>query len=276
MIGHHPGLMNAVEMLIQFARVSKLNWKMSRGGQVVNDPKQGASIVGTSVQLRNTRKSISRRPQIFNPMATIGALASCSSRLGVPLLVLDRSLFMNTRGFLNITLEREQKLPLKEDLDELAQSGWGPEKWHFKWKMDGDVPVIESRDYLDRLAGRDLLRMELLAGEFEGSLPELARWINAHMKARTTEVLMGGEIAEGQRRAKLTIAPGTTVQQALVAFAKSSGVSPYVLLLGPTNPISGKLLTHPNAWRGAFVQDLSEWIPTEWELKRATGYWGPD
>jgi len=259
------------DALLQYARTSKVSWKMSRAGQVVNDPKEGVAIVGTSVQLRNARKSTSRRPQIFNPMSTIGALASASARLEVPMLVLDRSIFMNTRGFLNISMQREQKLPLKETIDDLAASGWGPEKWHFKWKMDGDVPVIESRDYLDRLAGRDLLRAELLAGEFEGSLGEFTRWINSHMKTRTTDVLMGGEIVEGQKRGKISIAPGTTLQQALVDFAKSSGVSPYVLLLGSTNPISGKLLTHPNAWQGAYVQDLSEWIPTEWELKRATG-----
>jgi hypothetical protein len=169
----------------------------------------------------------------------------------------------------------EQPLPLAECIEDLAQSGWGPEQWHFKWKMDGDVPVIESRDFLSRLAGRDLLREELLAGEFEGSLPEFARWLNTHRKNPTHEVLMGGEIAEGQKRGKLTIAPGTTLQQALVAFARASGVGINVVLLGSTNPLSGKLLSHPNAWEGAFIQDLAEWIPTEDELQRASGMTPP-
>jgi hypothetical protein len=130
--------------------------------------------------------------------------------------------------------------------------------------------VIESRDFLARLAGRDLLREELLAGEFEGSLPELARWLNTHRKKPTNEVLMGGEIVEGQKRGKFTVTPGMTLQQALLAFAKSSGVAVNVVLLGPTNPVSGKLLQHPNAWQGAFLQDLAEWIPTEEELRRAS------
>ena len=48
-------------------------------------------------------------------------------------------------------------------------------------------------------------------------------------------------------------------------------MSPYVVLLGGVNPLSGKQVAHPNAWQGAFLQDLSEWVPTEEELQRATG-----
>jgi len=238
---------------------------------VVSDPTHGVAVVGTSIQMRYPRRTTSRRPQVFNLMSTSGALARASARLGVPMVVLDRTVLLNTRGFLNLSSQMEMPLPLAECIEDLAQSGWGPEQWHFKWKMDGDVPVIESRDFLSRLAGRDLLREELLAGEFEGSLPEFARWLNTHRKNPTHEVLMGGEIAEGQKRGKLTIAPGTTLQQALVAFARASGVGINVVLLGSTNPLSGKLLAHPNAWEGAFIQDLAEWIPTEDELQRASG-----
>ena len=263
------------DVLLQYASAAKLGWTMFRAGNVVNDPTHGIAIVGTSIQARYPRTSTSRRPQGYNLMSTTGALATESARLGVPMVVLDRSVLLNTRGFLNLSSQNASGYALKETIDDLAESGWGPERWHFKWKMDGDVPVIESRDFLHRLAGRDLLRAELLAGEFEGSLPELARWINSHMKRRTTDVLMGGEIVEGQRRAKITIAPGTTVQQALVMFAKSSGVSAHFVLLGGVNPLSGKLIAHPNAWQGAYLQDLSEWLPTKEELQRATGYF-PD
>ncbi len=259
------------DVLLQHARTAKLGWSMLRAGHMVNDPKLGIAIVGTSLQLRYPRTTISRRPQVFNLMSTAGALASASARLGVPLVVLDRSVILNTRGFLNLSSQLEQPMPLTECLDDLAQSGWGPEHWHFKWKLSGDVPVIESRDFLSKLAGRDLLREELLAGEFEGSLPEFARWLNTHRKSPNHQVLMGGEIVAGQKRGKITIAPGTTLQQSLVAFARASGVSINFVLLGSTNPLSGKVLTHPNAWEGAFIQDLSEWIPTAEELQRASG-----
>jgi hypothetical protein len=259
------------DVLLQYARAAKLGWTMLRGGSIVNDPAHGVAVVGTSIQMRYPRTTTSRRPQVFNLMSTTGALASASARLGVPFVVLDRSVLLNTRGFLNLSSQMEQPLALKECLDDLAESGWGAEQWHFKWHMEGDVPVIESRDFLARLAGRDLLREELLAGEFEGSLPEFARWINTHRKSPSHDVLMGGEIAEGQKRGKLTIAPGTTLLNGVIAFAKASGVSVNFVLLGSTNPLSGKVLTHPNAWTGAYVQDLSEWIPTAEELQRASG-----
>ncbi len=259
------------DVLLQYASAAKLGWTMYRAGNVVKDTEHGISIVGTTIQARYPRTSLSRRPRGYNLMSTTGALATESARLGVPMLVLDRSVVLNTRGFLNLSSQNASGYPLVETIDDLAQSGWGEDRWHFKWKMDGDVPVIESRDFLNRLAGRDLLRAELLSGEFEGSLAELARWFNTHMKKTTTDVFMGGEIAEGQKRGKFTVAPGTTVQQALVAFAKASGVSPYVVLLGNYNPLSGKLIAHPNAWQGAYLQDLSEWTPTKEELKRASG-----
>ena len=259
------------DVLLQYARAAKLGWTMLRAGNVVVDPTLGAAIVGTSIRVAYPRTSTSRKPLVHNWMSTTGALASESARLRVPMLVLDRTVFLTTRGFLDLSSQKAMGLPLKETLDDLAQSGWGPERWHFKWKMDGDVPIIESRDFLRRLTGRDLLRAELLAGEFDGSLPDLARWMNSHMKQRTGEVFMGGEIAEGQPRGKIMIAPGTTVQQALVAFAKNSGVSPYVVLVDSMNPLSGRLLTHPNAWQGAYLQDLSEWMPIEEEMQKASG-----
>jgi hypothetical protein len=48
-------------------------------------------------------------------------------------------------------------------------------------------------------------------------------------------------------------------------------VSVNFVLMGSTNPLNGKAIAHPNAWQGAFIQDLSEWIPTEEELQRASG-----
>ncbi len=259
------------DVFLQYAHASKLGWTMYRAGQKVDDPTHGAAIIGTTIQVRYPRTSTSRRPQVFQLMCTTSALAAASARLGVPFVVMDRSVLLDTRGFLNLSSQKEQGLSLEETIEELAQSGWGPERWHFKWKLEDGVPVLESRDYLHRLAGRDLFRAELLAGEFEGSLPELARWVNAHMKKPTHEVLMGGEIVEGMPRGKMRIAPGTTLQQALVAFAKNSGVSVYVVLVGSQNPLSGKLVSNPKAWQGAFIQDLSEWKNTEEELRRASG-----
>jgi hypothetical protein len=250
------------DAFVQYARASKLGWQLQRAGFVVDDTNYGKAIVGTSIELRRPRTSVSRLPQVINKVSTVTALAAASARLNAPMVVLDRSVMMTPRGFLNMSPQVDPRAPLTETLDELGESGWGPKNWHFKWRTDDGVPVIESARFLYMLAGRDLFREELLAGEFEGSLPELARWINTHMKNPSGEVLMGGEIVAGQPRGKFTVPSGMTVMQALIAFAKASQVSPCVTLLDLTNPMSGKQVTHPHAWKGAYLQDLAEWLPS--------------
>ncbi len=247
------------DFLVRYARGSKLNVTVRRAGHVVKDQSYGTAIVGTTVEPRFPRHSTLRLPQVYSQESTISAVADASARLSAPVLVLDRSVVMNTRGFLNLSAQRDPKLELVATLDDLGASGWGEDRWHFKWKTVDDLPVIQSARFLFFLRGRDLLRAELLAGEFEGSLPELARWINTHQKSPTGEVLMGGEIVEGLPTAKLSIEPGATVLDVLVDFAKASGVSPNVAVLDMANPVTGKLGTHPNAWRGAYLQDLAEW-----------------
>lgn len=248
------------DLLTGYARASKLNLTVHRAGHVVrSESVGGTAIVGTTVEARFPHKETTRLPQVYQRESTITALADASARLKTPLVVLDRSVLMNTRGFLNLSGQKDPKLELVATLDDLAASGWGPDHWHFKWKEQDGVPVVESARFLFFLRGRDLFRAELLSGEFEGSLPELARWINTHQKSPSGEVLMGGEIVEGLPRAKLTIAPGTTVLDALIQFAKASGVSPTIAVLDMANPVTGKIGTHPNAWRGAYLQDLAEW-----------------
>jgi hypothetical protein len=247
------------DLLIAYARASKLNVVVRRAGHVVKDQSYGTAIVGTTVEVRFPRKTTLRLPQIYARESTITAVADASARLKAPVVVLDRSVIMNTRGFLNLSAQKDPNLELAATLDDLGASGWGEDRWHFKWRSVNDVPVLESSRFLFFLRGRDLLRSELLAGEFEGSLPELARWLNTHQRSPTGEVLMGGEIVEGAPRAKLTITPGMTVLDAVIAFVKASGVSANVAVLDMANPVTGKLGTHPNAWRGAYLQDLAEW-----------------
>ena len=81
---------------------------------------------------------------------------------------------------------------------------------------------------------------------------------------------MGGEIAEGMPKGKIRIDSGETVHQGLLAFAKASGVSPYVIVLDMQNPFSGKMIERPGAWSGAYLQDLSEWR-TQPGDEKATG-----
>lgn len=255
-----PDKSSVRDAFLQYARLGGLGWTIRRAGQVVEDPQVGTAIVGTTIEPRRPRTSVSRRPQVFNLMSTVGAVADASVRLQTPVVVLDRSVVLNTRGNMDFSSQMDPKLPLAETLDELGASGWGPTVWYFKWKMLDGVPLLQSDRYLYSIHGRELFREELLAGEFEGTLGDLARWINTHRKSASDAVLMGGEIVEGQPRAKLTIAPGTTVEEAMVAFAKATGVSQYAVVLDMWSAVSGKQVVHPHTWRGAYLQYLSDWV----------------
>ena len=108
-------------------------------------------------------------------------------------MVYDRSVLQDVRGIMNLALQNDPLLPLDETLNNLAQSGFGPAAWHFHWKDVDGVPVLMTNHFLYYLRGRDILGKTLLPGEFEGSLPELARWINSHVKDPN------GESADGRR-----------------------------------------------------------------------------
>jgi len=258
------------DALLLYARTAKAGWKIKRAGQMTHDASGSTTIVGTSIQPRGPRKTTSRLPLIYNRLSGVSALADATDRLKTPFVVYDRTVLQDVRGILNFALQSDPKLPLKESLDNLAASGFGPASWHFHWREDDGVPVVRTSHYLYFLRGRDLISAPLLAGEFEGSLPELARWINKHQKSPNGEVLMGGEIADGMPTGKIKIESGETVHQALVAFAKASGTSPYVIILDMQNPLTGALIEDPRAWRGAYLQDLSEWH-THPEDARALG-----
>jgi hypothetical protein len=247
------------DALLLYARVAKAGWVIRRAGQLTHDSSGKAAIVSTTISPRGPRKGTTRLPLMYNLLSEAAALADASARLKTPFLVYDRTILQDVRGVLNLALLSDPKLPVKETLDGLAQSGFGPGSWHFRWREEDGVPVILTNHFLYYLRGRDLVSQPLLAGEFEGSLPELARWINTHQKSPKGEVLMGGEIADGMPKGKIHIESGETVNQALIAFAKASGVSPYVIVLDMLNPFSGSMIEHPRAWRGAYLQDLSEW-----------------
>ena len=247
------------DVLLQYAAAANWGWVMKRAGQLTYDPQGNPAVFSTTIRPRGPRKGTSRLPEVYNRLSGAAALADVSQRLDTPLVVYDRSVLQDVRGIMNLVLQSDPLLPLDQTLNDLSQSGFGPTKWHFKWKNVDGVPVVMTNHFLYYLRGRDLLTRTLLSGEFEGSLPELARWINSHMKDSNGEVLMGGEIVEGQPRGKVKAEAGTTVAQALEQFAKTSRTSPYVIILDMQNPITGGLIENPRAWHGAYLQDLAEW-----------------
>lgn len=262
-----PDKSSVKDALIQYAAAAKYGWVMRRAGQLTHDAEGKPAIFGTSIEPREPRPGTSRLPAIYNRLSGAAALANASKRLETPFVVYDRSVLQDVRGIMNLALQNDPILPLDETLNNLGQSGFGPGSWHFHWKDVDGVPVLMTNHFLYYLRGRDILGKTLLPGEFEGSLPELARWINAHVKDPSGEVLMGGEIVAGQPTGKVKAEASTTVAQAIEQFARSSRSSPYVIILDMQNPFTGAFVEHPRAWRGAYLQDLAEWRTQPGDLR---------
>ena len=232
-----PDKSSVKDALIQYAAASKYGWVMRRAGHLTHDADGKPAIFGTGIEPRGPRTGVSRLPAVYNRLSGAAALANASKRLDTPLVVYDRSVLQDVRGIMNLALQNDPILPLDDTLNNLSQSGFGPGSWHFHWRDVDGVPVLMTNHFLYYLRGRDILGKTLLPGEFNGSLPELARWINSHVKDPNGEVLMGGEIVDGQPRA--VKAEVTTVAQAIEQFAKTSRSSPYVIILDLQNPFTG-------------------------------------
>jgi hypothetical protein len=262
-----PDKSSVKDVLIQYAAAAKYGWAMRRAGHLTHDADGKPAIFGTGIEPRGPRTGTSRLPAVYNRLSGAAALANASKRLDTPFVVYDRSVLQDARGIMNLALQNDPLLPRDETLNNLSQSGFGPGSWHFHWKDIDGVPVLMTNHFLYYLRGRDILGKKLLPGEFNGSLPELARWINSHVKDPNGEVLMGGEIVDGQAKGVVKADANTTVAQAIEQFAKSSRTSPYVIVLDLQNPFTGNFIEQPRAWRGAYLQDLAEWRSQPGDLR---------
>ncbi|HTO53914.1 MAG TPA: hypothetical protein VMR50_11050 [Myxococcota bacterium] len=245
--------------LVTYARAAKAGWVIRRSNELIHDEQGRPAVVGTGIQPLGPRPAPTSLPDIYTKLSGTSALADMVLRLNQPLLVYDRSALQDVRGVLDFSILGDPKMPLPKSLELLAKSGWGPQNWHFHYREEDGVTVLRTNTFLYYLRGRDFLANPMLGGDFEGSLPELARWINAHQKSPTGDVLMGGEIADGMRKGKIHVESGQTIHQVLLAFTKASGISPYVVVLDMLNPISGMMVERAGAWKGAFIMDLTDW-----------------
>jgi hypothetical protein len=259
------------EALVRYARAAKAGWLIRRSNEFTHDSQGRPAIVGTGIVPMGPRPKPTQLPDIYMKLSATAALADASIRLSQPMLVYDRSVLQDTRGFLNFSITKDPKLPLQEALQNMSGTGWGPQAYQYKFREEEGLPVLRTNHFLYYLRGRDFLSAPLLAGDFEGSLPELARWINSHQKSSTGDVLMGGEIADGMPKGKIHVESGETLHQALLAFAKASQSSPYVIVQDMQNPLSGQMVERPGAWHGAFLMNLAEWHTNPGD-ERVLGY----
>ena len=254
--------MSPIDVILRFAQTAERGLLIRRAGYIAENAEE-ESYVATTVQYWGPLDSPRLLPANRNNSSLAKALGLLSKRLDEPMVVFDRSLLQDGRGSMDYSLKVDvPSTPAKEMVSGMAYAGENPD--HYKLAEVDGVYRLRSRQFLSILDDRELLRAELSAGHFEGTLAEFARFLNAHLPETEPRRFAGGEITEGPPTAKLEISEGMTTEDALLAFARASGDSVYVVFLTLKDPLTGLDVSKPGDWRGAFLSRLADWTE-DWD-----------
>ncbi|MCP4002840.1 MAG: hypothetical protein GY725_01465 [bacterium] len=250
---------SSLELMLRHAEHSGQGWHMPRAGYVKEKTEKNTTFVGSSVMPWSSLTSTNRIPDRVGPGITLNALANLRKRTATSMLVLDRSVWQDLRGGLNYSSRKDpgERFELEAALDMVKRIQ--PTREAFSWEIDEGLVRIEGSHYTGKLRGRDFMRSELKGGTFEGSLPELSRWINENHKSDTRHVLMSGEIRGGEKIGKIEIKDGSSAKDVLGQFARATNTGVYIALLELIDPVTGKAIVRDHLWNGAYVADLDDW-----------------
>lgn len=251
-----PGT-SPIQALLMYSRAADVGWRLARAGYQVKEEGKKRTFVASAVRLWGKLDRPANLPSFRLERSPIRALASIDMRVNEPLCVFDQSVLGQNRGLLDFDAAIDPGLPVEESLDQLGHRWDGRRRW-FLWEREGDRVVVRSRTYLSDPANSLLLDEKLRGGRFEGSLVDLAGWVNHNRLVGSGRALLGGEVLDGLPRAQLDIPEGATVGDALFAFAQATGVGWYYVLLDFAAEIGDEKLPE-HTWSGAWISSLIEW-----------------
>lgn len=246
-----PGT-SVFDLLVDFSRAVGAGLRIRRAGYKLEG--HDDRVVATTVGMLSALDEPQPAPPTRSSRGITWALANLEDRSGVPICVIDRSALLDLRGSLNYIQKIDRGLPLDAALDAIAWRGSDVDA-DFTWERLDGVVRVRSRHFDYYLTGRDLLDERLEAGVFEGSLAELARWINGHRREPSSKVLAGGEILDSAPRARIEIADGTRVEDALIQFAAAAGEGWSLVVRDSVSPVQPM----ENTWAGAYLSRLADW-----------------
>ncbi|MFQ5513852.1 MAG: hypothetical protein ACE5FG_05385 [Myxococcota bacterium] len=249
-----------LDLLIQYAAKVERGWRMKRAGQRVTDAQGRPGIVASSLSLWSALKQPDPLPRYRMNTSTLGALASIQDRTGTAICIKDRSVTGTIQPSLDYRKKLDPGLDFEESLRLLAKPPPTSSLADFSWERRDRVVLLTSQFYEYYLPGRDLLRSELQGGAFEGTLAELARWLNESRKGSVRKVLMGGEILRDAPRARIEVPEGASVEEALLAFAHASGDGWVIVIVDAFTPEASAQKIPPGDWRGAYLTRLQPWM----------------
>jgi hypothetical protein len=246
-----PANSSAVDVIAAYARALGSGVHLQRAEPAQSEA--GEPLVATSISLWSALDAPVYAPDERPRSSAISGLANLARRTQTRLCVLDRTAFFDQRGYLNFAPGEDPELALAASLDTLET---GPEGELFVWEESADCYRVRSDAFEKRPLGRGLLGAKLRAGSFQGSLAELARWINANRLEPSDERLLGGELDDAAPTAQIDVAEGTQVEELLRAFASASGEG-WNYVVRAVEP--GQELR--DSWTGAYLTRLAAWVP---------------
>ena len=255
---------SVLDVLVQFARLSKTGLLIRRAGyRVSEDTLTGGTAPEGAVLISATTVGMIRSLDNPQPLtrwrakrSLVVTLSGIEARAGKPFVIRDRSLLQDNRGALNF--KHGNDVPTKPVDWVLGALGRGKEgrRDRFSWTEDEEIIHVDSTAFDDFPTGRVILEEKLEAGDFEGTLAELTRYINAKRKNPSIKLLMGGEILEDAPKAKIEVRDGMTVQEVLYEFARKTGEGwVYVVRDNryPHQTVSAR------TWSGGYLSRLQDW-----------------
>lgn len=246
---------NVIDVLAEYAGAIERNLTLRRAGQRVRG--EPSLVVASTLDIQNVQTEVRRTPQHSQPKSVVWSLAQVEARAERPLCILDRALLFDGRGSLAYPRRVDRGWPLDEALVHLASHGDERPPDYVASKEDGLV-LIRTRVFEAAPASaRDFLNRNVERGTFHGSLPELARRLNASLAASGDQVLSAGEIVKDDPSATIEMTDGMTVLDALLMFAKATGRGWTLTLRNLELPGLAEKAT----WDGAYLAPLREWGP---------------
>jgi hypothetical protein len=253
-----PQNSSVLQAITIFARAVERPIRLMRGGREYDGeevPNAEATVVATTVAMMPPLDG----PQPVQPRrmrsSLIWGIAGLEKRNGAIVTVVDRTLLGDQRGSLDFAFGYELPGTTAEVLDVLKNREDGPDT--FRWEEKDGVYRVHTRAFDYFLTGRDTLDDVVRPGTFEGTLQDLARWLEQQRMNPTGKKIWAGEYLPDAKSARIEVAEGATVEEVLNQFAKAAGEGWFFVARGGYTPDEEVNV----AWGGAYLTSLKEWGP---------------
>jgi hypothetical protein len=228
---------------------------MRRAGQRIKQSSTQTAVVATDIQPWRKLTEPHNTAPIRQEGSMLQGLARISKRTGTPFCVFDAAPTFFRRGSLELRKGLDSGRSLEESLEQLADKHRPTSPAPFQWEMRDGAVWIRAHALDERAWLAEVLDDTIPGGVFEGTLPELARFLTSQLEATSGRRIVGGEITREGPEATITFEAGTTVEDAFLRFARESGGSCCLVIYDRSRPDAPP----PAPWHGGFLSDLIEW-----------------